>query len=208
MRKVPKSGENCACFSEFRRYAASGALGTLATHCACVTIANRGTDRLRFAILQRLLQCTTAYASHFEVCKLRQEEKNNKSTYSEPGGRPIFRFLARDAANEAEAQLLCDFLPPWVTDVVVQHNMPKFNKLPFYLLPHPNSTLAKHAYKKSTCSFGTFNAHFLLLQRSLISFRHANNAQGDGACVGENPPRTTRHSHLSWRCVVSFENEL
>ena len=67
---------------------------------------------------------------------------------SEPSGRPVFRLLARDAANDTEAQLLCEYVPTWVTDVVVQHRMPKFNKLPFYLLPNPDSPLANKAFKK------------------------------------------------------------
>lgn len=29
--------------------------------------------------------------------------------------------------------------PEWLIDVVVHHNLPKFIKIPFYLLPHPSS---------------------------------------------------------------------
>ncbi|CAD6186064.1 unnamed protein product [Caenorhabditis auriculariae] len=56
----------------------------------------------------------------------------------ESNGRPLFRLLVKDAANETESQLLSDFVPPWVTDVVERRQLPKFTKMPFFLLPHPS----------------------------------------------------------------------
>uniref|UniRef100_A0A914W6J7 WD repeat-containing protein 48 homolog n=1 Tax=Plectus sambesii TaxID=2011161 RepID=A0A914W6J7_9BILA len=54
----------------------------------------------------------------------------------EPNGRTLFRLLVKDAANDTEAVMLQDTVPQWVTDTVVQRTMPKYNKIPFYLLPH------------------------------------------------------------------------
>ncbi|KAM3723897.1 WD repeat-containing protein [Dirofilaria immitis] len=56
----------------------------------------------------------------------------------EANGRPIFRLIIRDAAHETESQMLSDFVPPWVLDVVERNQLPKFNKMPFFLLPHPS----------------------------------------------------------------------
>ncbi|VDO31580.1 unnamed protein product [Onchocerca flexuosa] len=56
----------------------------------------------------------------------------------ESTGRPIFRLIVRDAAHETESQMLSDFVPPWVLDVVERNQLPKFNKMPFFLLPHPS----------------------------------------------------------------------
>lgn len=58
--------------------------------------------------------------------------------FSESSGRPIFRLIVRDAAHDTEAQMLSDFVPPWVLDVVERNQLPKFNKMPFFLLPHPS----------------------------------------------------------------------
>ncbi|VDN07225.1 unnamed protein product [Thelazia callipaeda] len=56
----------------------------------------------------------------------------------ESSGRPIFRLMIRDAAHETESQMLSDFVPAWVLDVVERNQLPKFNKMPFFLLPHPS----------------------------------------------------------------------
>ncbi|CAL1530062.1 unnamed protein product [Lymnaea stagnalis] len=59
--------------------------------------------------------------------------------FSEVGGRTLFRLLARDAAGETEQMLLKETVPSWVLDVIVFKEMPKFNKLPFFLQPHPST---------------------------------------------------------------------
>ncbi|XP_048249973.1 WD repeat-containing protein 48-like [Haliotis rufescens] len=59
--------------------------------------------------------------------------------FSEVGGRTLFRLLCRDAGGETEQMLLNETVPAWVVDVVVQKNMPKFNKIPFFLQPHPST---------------------------------------------------------------------
>ncbi|CAI5445919.1 unnamed protein product [Caenorhabditis angaria] len=56
----------------------------------------------------------------------------------ESNGRPLFRLLVRDAEKETESALLAEYVPPWVTDVVERRQLPKFTKMPFYLLPHPS----------------------------------------------------------------------
>ncbi|CAM9547553.1 WD repeat-containing protein 48 [Petromyzon marinus] len=59
--------------------------------------------------------------------------------FTEAGGRTLFRLLCRDAGGETESVLLNETVPQWVVDVAVDKNMPKFNKIPFYLQPHSNS---------------------------------------------------------------------
>lgn len=61
--------------------------------------------------------------------------------FSEVGGRTLYRLLVRDAGGETEAVLLNETVPPWVIDIVVEKNFPKFNKIPFFLLPHSSSGL-------------------------------------------------------------------
>ncbi|KAK6022007.1 hypothetical protein OSTOST_12308, partial [Ostertagia ostertagi] len=55
---------------------------------------------------------------------------------SEVNGRTVLRLLVRDAANEAESACLAKDLPEWITAVVERSMLPKFTKMPFYLLPH------------------------------------------------------------------------
>ncbi|KAK6187082.1 hypothetical protein SNE40_006330 [Patella caerulea] len=57
--------------------------------------------------------------------------------FSEVGGRTLFRLLCRDASGDTEQMLLNETVPSWVVEVVVNRNMPKFNKIPFFLQPHP-----------------------------------------------------------------------
>ncbi|XP_039249667.2 WD repeat-containing protein 48-like [Styela clava] len=62
--------------------------------------------------------------------------------FSEVGGRTLFRLLCRDAAGESESMLLRDTVPQWVVDTAVEKKIPtKFVKIPFYLHPHPNSSI-------------------------------------------------------------------
>ncbi|XP_023931013.1 WD repeat-containing protein 48-like [Lingula anatina] len=59
--------------------------------------------------------------------------------FSEMGGRTLFRLLCRDAGGDTEQMLLNETVPPWVVDITVDKNMPKFNKIPFFLQPHSTS---------------------------------------------------------------------
>ncbi|XP_076371088.1 WD repeat-containing protein 48 isoform X1 [Tachypleus tridentatus] len=61
--------------------------------------------------------------------------------FSEVGGRTLLRLLVGDAGRDTEELLLHETVPPWVTDVVVSKNMPRFNKIPFYLLAHSSSSV-------------------------------------------------------------------
>lgn len=63
--------------------------------------------------------------------------KHTPVIFSEVGGRTVCRQLVRDAAGETESALLHEMVPQWVTDVVIERTNPKFIKMPFYLLPHP-----------------------------------------------------------------------
>lgn len=49
------------------------------------------------------------------------------------------RLQAGDARRDTEDQMLQESCPEWVVDIVVNHIVPKFIKLPFYLLPHASS---------------------------------------------------------------------
>ncbi|KAF4521366.1 hypothetical protein B566_EDAN006955 [Ephemera danica] len=55
--------------------------------------------------------------------------------FSEVGGRTLYRLLVRDAGGETEGMLLNETVPHWVVD----KNLPKFIKIPFFLQPHPSS---------------------------------------------------------------------
>lgn len=59
--------------------------------------------------------------------------------FTESGSRTVLRLQAGDARRDAEDQMLQESCPEWVVDVIVHHNLPKFIKIPFYLLPHPSS---------------------------------------------------------------------
>jgi Domain of unknown function (DUF3337) len=56
-------------------------------------------------------------------------------TFSEVGGRTLYRLLVKDAGGETEGLLLNETVPQWVVD----KNLPKFIKIPFFLQPHPSS---------------------------------------------------------------------
>lgn len=95
--------------------------------------------------------CNTLFCCNFFSLKLFR-------FCSESTGRPIFRLVVRDAANETESLMLSDFVPPWVLDVVERNQLPKFNKMPFFLLPHPS--LGVKAPKKYFISL-MFSFHVL-----------------------------------------------
>uniref|UniRef100_A0A224XL35 WD repeat-containing protein 48 homolog n=1 Tax=Panstrongylus lignarius TaxID=156445 RepID=A0A224XL35_9HEMI len=59
--------------------------------------------------------------------------------FSEVGGRTLYRLLVQDAGGETEISLLHETVPSWVADIVVEKNLPKFNKIPFYLVPYSNT---------------------------------------------------------------------
>ncbi|XP_073993601.1 WD repeat-containing protein 48 [Rhodnius prolixus] len=59
--------------------------------------------------------------------------------FSEVGGRTLYRLLVQDAGGETEISLLHETVPSWVADIVVEKNLPKFNKIPFYLVPYSST---------------------------------------------------------------------
>lgn len=75
--------------------------------------------------------------------------KHTPIIFSEVGGRNVCRLLVKDAVGETESALLSETVPSWVTNVVIERTIPKFIKLPFYLLAHP-SMLKQDRSKKVT----------------------------------------------------------
>ncbi|XP_014292808.1 WD repeat-containing protein 48 [Halyomorpha halys] len=61
--------------------------------------------------------------------------------FSEVGGRTLYRLLVQDAGGETEMSILHETVPSWVADKVVEKNLPKFNKIPFYLVPYASSNV-------------------------------------------------------------------
>ncbi|KAI1284988.1 WD repeat-containing protein 48 [Halotydeus destructor] len=59
--------------------------------------------------------------------------------FIEGGSRTLLRLLAGDAKRETEDILLHETAPQWLTEVVINKTMPKYIKIPFFLLPHPSS---------------------------------------------------------------------
>lgn len=47
-------------------------------------------------------------------------------------------FQVKDASMEAQSSLLSEVIPQWITNVVQMNDLPKFNKMPFFLAPHPS----------------------------------------------------------------------
>ncbi|VDP21029.1 unnamed protein product [Soboliphyme baturini] len=99
---------------------------------------------------------------------------------SESNGRTLYRVACRDLSGENESAFLNDTVPHWVVDIVVNKAMPKYNKIQFLLLPHPNLNLK--IYKKDRLS-----ASDMLLVRKLmehvyekILFANLNEVTGQG----------------------------
>ncbi|EEB17577.1 WD-repeat protein, putative [Pediculus humanus corporis] len=63
--------------------------------------------------------------------------------FGEVNGRTLCRLLVKDAGGDTEGGLLNETVPPWVVDIVVEKNLPKFIKIPFYLLPHSSYVINK-----------------------------------------------------------------
>lgn len=62
-------------------------------------------------------------------------------------------MVVRDAGGDSESTLLHETAPQWVTDIVVEKTIPKFVKIPFYLLPHPQ--MVKQERMKKVRSFSS-----------------------------------------------------
>uniref|UniRef100_A0A5S6R2H6 WD repeat-containing protein 48 homolog n=1 Tax=Trichuris muris TaxID=70415 RepID=A0A5S6R2H6_TRIMR len=117
--------------------------------------------------------------------------------FCEPSGRTLFRLACRDAAGENENALLHDVVPPWVLDIVVNKAMPKYNKIPFYLLPHASFNLK--SYKRDRLS-----ASDMLQVRKVIEhvyekilFTSMGDTNGTHSAVGNSqghPPSVPPHA--------------
>lgn len=94
-----------------------------------------------------------------------QVPKHTPVIFSEIGGRTVCRLLVRDAAGENEGALLHETVPSWVTEIVIEKTIPKFIKIPFYLLPHPQ--MVKQDRMKKV-SFSFVERRFLLYSLSVI----------------------------------------
>uniref|UniRef100_A0A0K0FBH9 WD repeat-containing protein 48 homolog n=1 Tax=Strongyloides venezuelensis TaxID=75913 RepID=A0A0K0FBH9_STRVS len=55
---------------------------------------------------------------------------------SESSGRPILRSCVKDVGNETESSILEDLMPTWAREVIEKQVPPKFNKIPFALIPY------------------------------------------------------------------------
>lgn len=114
-------------------------------------------------LLQALLENwspTYTHTSNDEVIKGNEYfhvPKHTPLIFSEIGGRTVCRLLVRDAAGENESALLHETVPTWVTEIVIEKTIPKFIKIPFYLLPHPQ--MAKQDRMKKVQATVMVHAH-------------------------------------------------
>ncbi|KHJ41842.1 hypothetical protein D918_08058 [Trichuris suis] len=122
--------------------------------------------------------------------------------FCEPSGRTLFRLTCRDAAGENENALLHDVVPSWVLDIVVNKAMPKYNKIPFYLLPHASFNLK--SYKRPVFS-DRLSASDMLQVRKVIEhvyekilFASMNDTNGTHSAVtnaqGHHAPSVPPHA--------------
>lgn len=90
--------------------------------------------------------------------KSRSHGDDNCGVFSEVGGRTGCRISVRDAAGETESALLHEAVPSWVADVVIDRNIPRFIKIPFFLLPHPQM-VKQDRMKKVSVNMNQFQVH-------------------------------------------------
>merc|ERR1712226_1227730 len=69
-----------------------------------------------------------------------------------PSGKAIARFVISSCERDIESQTLKDTLPDWIKEIVIEMMAPKFHKLAFFLLPHPNCNLKVFNNKKDRLS--------------------------------------------------------
>lgn len=89
-------------------------------------------------LLQALLQHWTSLNIEREIYEQITVPNHTPLIFSEVGGRTLYRLLVKDASGENESSLLNDTIPQWVVEIIVNRDIPKFNKISFYLLPHPS----------------------------------------------------------------------
>lgn len=86
--------------------------------------------------------------------------------------------------------LLHETSPQWVTDVVVQRTMPKFIKIPFYLLPHPSSGIKPLRKDK-------LSASDMLQVRKVIEHVYEKMMGSPSETGSQNAPPSSGHENSS-----------
>jgi len=107
--------------------------------------------------------------------------------FSEVGGRTLYRLLARDAGGETEGVLLNETVPSWVVDIVVEKKLPKFIKVTFFVLPHPN--LGYKTFKRERLIANDFLQIRKVIEHVYEKVMNGGSEAGSGA----GTPTTERH---------------
>ncbi|XP_035658852.1 WD repeat-containing protein 48-like isoform X1 [Branchiostoma floridae] len=120
--------------------------------------------------------------------------------FSEVGGRTLFsgctsRLLCRDAGAETEGMLLNDTVPAWVIDITVDKNMPKFQKIPFYLQPH--STSGAKTLKKDRLSASDMLQVRKVMEHVYEKVLGADNISQNTASSGGEKPEQEKEEDIS-----------
>jgi WD repeat-containing protein 48 len=86
--------------------------------------------------------------------------------------------------------LLHETAPQWVTDVVINRTMPKFIKIPFYLLPHPSSGIKPLRKDK-------LSASDMLQVRKVIEHVYEKMMGSPSETGSQNAPSSAGHERSS-----------
>lgn len=117
--------------------------------------------------------------------------------FSEVGGRTMFRLLCSDAGREPESLILCDIAPQWVIETVIDRKVPsKFVKIPFYLLPHPSSSIKN--LNKDRLSAGD-----MLLMRKVMEHVYEK-----VLCIDDSSPSSNTHGSSTTADTTNDESEV
>ena len=107
---------------------------------------------------------------------------------TEGGSRTLLRLQVGDARRETEDLILQDMAPEWLVDVVVHRNLPKFIKIPFYLLPHSTSGIKPLRKDK-------LSASDMLQVRKVME--HVYQKMLQGSAPPSLPPAASSNDHQS-----------
>ncbi|KAI2805170.1 WD repeat-containing protein 48 [Blomia tropicalis] len=118
--------------------------------------------------------------------------------------RTLLRLRVVDAKIENEDSLLQDTVPMWINDIVVQRKLPMFNKISFFIYPHPSLELKntrkehfsaidmlqirkviEHVYVK-ICSGIFANGGFVVDHSSVNSSTGTSNTTATGLVNGQS----------------------
>uniref|UniRef100_A0AC35U3C7 WD repeat-containing protein 48 homolog n=1 Tax=Rhabditophanes sp. KR3021 TaxID=114890 RepID=A0AC35U3C7_9BILA len=123
---------------------------------------------------------------------------------SESYGKPIFKCSINEIANDVEREFLADFLPPWASDFIERNQFPKFNKIPFILIPYVPNTGNHHTSANKTPKKERLSSTEMLQMRKvmehvidkIISPNEGGNSQNHHANNGQiNPTNQTTIVH-------------